>query len=426
MVLIAAGVALDEHRDAAPRDSASMPAAPLPAKRSRNAPTADPGLEDREQRLLHPIAERPRPLPGRDEGTAARRARDHPAGAVATPWSGRLHASRSGGARRLGLRDAGEPAATPAPARGLVTGAGARRRRRAAPPRPRAPPRRARDGPRAGARRCAGAAGRSGRGPARRPRGAAPSRARRARSRRAGRATASSRACAVSSRGLRDEHAERRHRRRARRGPGAGGAAPARTGPRPGRSSSSPRARRPRPRPRSCRRARRARRRGSGPSRRRGRRPSSGRGPSRRAAARAARAGARPPPRRRRRDDAGSQKPRLAVGVELERRVGVVAPRPSSISGTTTNVRCPGAASSRTFCHVPSSAFGSADPGPDRDAALRRRAEVGDVEVRVEHLAERPRDRRRGHQQQVRRRARPGLRLERPTAAPPRTGAARR
>ena len=54
----------------------------------------------------------------------------------------------------------------------------------------------------------------------------------------------------------------------------------------------------------------------------------------------------------------------------------------------------------------------AADPGPDRDAAGRRRAQVRDVEVGVEHLAERPRDRRRGHQQDVRRPA-AGLGLER-------------
>ena len=45
---------------------------------------------------------------------------------------------------------------------------------------------------------------------------------------------------------------------------------------------------------------------------------------------------------------------------------------------------------------------GMADPGPDRDAALRRRPQIGDVEVGVEDLAERPRDRRRRHQQDVR------------------------
>ncbi len=51
------------------------------------------------------------------------------------------------------------------------------------------------------------------------------------------------------------------------------------------------------------------------------------------------------------------------------------------------------------------------DPRPDRDAALRRRPQVGDVEVGVEDLAERPRDRRRRHQQDVRG-VTAGLRLE--------------
>ena len=42
-----------------------------------------------------------------------------------------------------------------------------------------------------------------------------------------------------------------------------------------------------------------------------------------------------------------------------------------------------------------------ADPGPDRDAALGWCPQVRHVEIRVEQLAERPRDRRRGHQQDV-------------------------
>ena len=42
-----------------------------------------------------------------------------------------------------------------------------------------------------------------------------------------------------------------------------------------------------------------------------------------------------------------------------------------------------------------------ADPGPDRDAALGWRPQVRHVEVRVEQLAEGPRDRRRRHQQDV-------------------------
>ena len=88
------------------------------------------------------------------------------------------------------------------------------------------------------------------------------------------------------------------------------------------------------------------------------------------------------------------------------------------MSGTTTNVRCPAAASSRTFCHVAVELVRAADPGPDRDAPRRRRAQVRDVEVGVEDLAERPRDRRRGHQQDVRR-ASAGLGLERVPLADP-------
>ena len=76
------------------------------------------------------------------------------------------------------------------------------------------------------------------------------------------------------------------------------------------------------------------------------------------------------------------------------------------MSGTTTNVRWPSAASSRTLCHVPVEVVRAPDPGPDRDAPGRRRPQVGDVEVGVEDLAERPRDRRRGHEQDVRRCAR--------------------
>ena len=52
------------------------------------------------------------------------------------------------------------------------------------------------------------------------------------------------------------------------------------------------------------------------------------------------------------------------------------------------------------------------DARPDRDPARRWRPQGRDVEVRVQHLAERARDRRRRHQQDVRRAAR-RLRLER-------------
>ena len=108
------------------------------------------------------------------------------------------------------------------------------------------------------------------------------------------------------------------------------------------------------------------------------------------------------------------QPDRLALGGD--RAVAVVAPPRSS--GTTTNVRCPSAASSRTFCHVPVEVGRPLDAGPDRDPAGRRRPQVGHVEVGVEDLAERPRDRRRGHQQDVRRAA-AGLRLERAALVDP-------
>ena len=85
---------------------------------------------------------------------------------------------------------------------------------------------------------------------------------------------------------------------------------------------------------------------------------------------------------------------------------------PSSMSGTTTNVRCPRAASARTLLHVPSSWDGRLTPVWIATLPGRRRPQVGDVQVGVQHLAERPRDRGRGHQQDVRRAA-AGLRLER-------------
>ena len=70
--------------------------------------------------------------------------------------------------------------------------------------------------------------------------------------------------------------------------------------------------------------------------------------------------------------------------------------------GTTTKVRPP----SRRLVPdaLPRAIEGgrAADPGADRDAALRRGAQVGDVEVGVQDLAERPGDRRRGHEQDVR------------------------
>ena len=120
-----------------------------------------------------------------------------------------------------------------------------------------------------------------------------------------------------------------------------------------------------------------------------------------------------------------AQPDRLGLGRPTSRRRRRRRRSASSISGTTTNVRWPAAASSRTFCHVAVEVVRAADPGPDRDPARGRRPQVRDVEVGVEDLAERPRDRRRGHQQDVRRRGRrPSPRAGR--AARPRSGAARR
>ncbi len=84
---------------AAPRDSASIPAAPLPAHRSRNADPAELGLEDREEGLLHPVGERPGPLPRRDEPASPGRPGDDPAGV-----SHRSPCDRPAAGRPRGLR----------------------------------------------------------------------------------------------------------------------------------------------------------------------------------------------------------------------------------------------------------------------------------------------------------------------------------
>ena len=94
------------------------------------------------------------------------------------------------------------------------------------------------------------------------------------------------------------------------------------------------------------------------------------------------------------------------------RRRRLPSSAPSSISGTTTNVRWPSGGLLADLLPRPVEIGRSLDAGPDRDPAGRRRSQVRHVEVRVEDLAERPRDRRRGHQQDVRRAA-AGLRLER-------------
>ena len=113
-----ARVALDERgRCAAPRESASMPSAPEPAKRSSTrAPSTGP--EHREQRLAHAVGRRPR--------VAARRARRRPPAAAARPATTR---SRRGSARAPRRRSAAR--ARPRAARARARRARDRRRRSA-------------------------------------------------------------------------------------------------------------------------------------------------------------------------------------------------------------------------------------------------------------------------------------------------------
>ena len=180
MTRIAAASRSTNVADAAPRDSASMPAAPLPANRSRNAAPRQVRLEDREQRLLDAVAERPRPGARAGEADPARRARDDPAGVshrssrvggrVARATTRRSQPASSSRRERVDRRRSSAPRVVE-----QRLGVGARADRELAVRRVLA------------ATRRAAAAGRSGRGRARRPRGAARSRARRARSRRASR-----------------------------------------------------------------------------------------------------------------------------------------------------------------------------------------------------------------------------------------------
>ena len=125
-----------------------------------------------------------------------------------------------------------------------------------------------------------------------------------------------------------------------------------------------------------------------------------------------------PERRRARRRAAAPPRPRRAH----RRRLVVASPRSR---GTTTNVRWPSAGLRPHELPQPVDVGRTADRRPDRDPALGRRPQVGHVEVGVEDLAERPRDRRRGHQQHVGRPARrPSPRAGR--AARRRSGAARR
>ena len=373
---------------AAPRESASMPAAPEPANRSRNAGTAQVRLEDGEERLLDPVGERPRARAGCLEPDPPRRPGDDPAGvrpARHAPLAGSPAATRRsqprvelGGQRRPWRRH---------PPVGVEQRLGVRRGHGP----------RGRDAPRPGATRRAAAGSRSGRDRGRRPPCAARSPSRPARSRRASRRRPRRRASATSSvdsetRTQNDSTVPRPTRPRSwwswaspnRSAPSmtiivaAGTSTPTSTTVVPTRTSSSP---------------------------------------SRKRVISASRsAGLSRPwtiPTRSGSSSAASRTASLSAATAPS-----PSSAPSSMSGTTTNVRWPSAASSRTFRHVPSRSAGRLDPGPDLDPAGRRRPQVGDVEVGVEHLAERPRDRRRGHQQDVRRAA-AGLRLERAALVDP-------
>ena len=77
------------RRQAAPRDSASIPSAPEPANRSSTrAPSTESAPEDREQRLAHAVRGRPGGAPPRrDQRTAAEPSRDDAHDSRLTPGS---------------------------------------------------------------------------------------------------------------------------------------------------------------------------------------------------------------------------------------------------------------------------------------------------------------------------------------------------
>ena len=68
----------------------------------------------------------------------------------------------------------------------------------------------------------------------------------------------------------------------------------------------------------------------------------------------------------------------------------VPASPPWTMSGTTTNVRRPAAASARTLSHVPSSCEGCFTPVLIGDPPGRRSAQVGHIQVGIQHLADGP------------------------------------
>ena len=207
---------------AAPRDSASIPAAPEPANRSRTRASRRSG-----SRIAKSVCLTRSPS-GRvaSPGASSRVPRAVPA--MTRPASARRHApspvprrppdAASHPRARRSVPDAAAPSA---------------RRRRAAPRHAPAHGRQGRDARRPGATRRAAAGTRSGRDPARRPPCAARSPSRRGRSRRSVSATASQAGHRDLVGRVRDEDAERLDRCRARPGRAAGGAGRGRTGRRP-------------------------------------------------------------------------------------------------------------------------------------------------------------------------------------------------
>ena len=191
MTRMAAGSRSTKVTWPAPRESASMPGRATPGEQVQDPRVLEVGLEDREQRLLDAVAERPRLATGSGEADRRGPAGDDPPGVS--------HRSSAASSPAVAGGHAREPAARQLAARARRRRHRGRRARRGASPR--AP------GVRgqlavvlvAGATRRAAAAGRSGRGRGRRPRGAARSPSRRARSRRGARPTAFSRSWATSS-----------------------------------------------------------------------------------------------------------------------------------------------------------------------------------------------------------------------------------
>ena len=104
---------------AAPRDSASMPAAPRPGEQVEDVGARQVRVEDREQRLLDPVGQRARARTGRLEPDAARRPGDDPAGVAGrhVPLAGSPAATRrsqpsSSSAARAGRGGSSRPSAS--------------------------------------------------------------------------------------------------------------------------------------------------------------------------------------------------------------------------------------------------------------------------------------------------------------------------